>query len=720
MNRDRLVQLAALILAIACLLGTTALAPLIRQDREELQLTFEIDGDQGTAPSYVLAAAALGSFRGLAVNVLWYRAEQLKEQGKLHESNTLAEWITTLQPRFGQVWSYHAWNLAYNISVQTHTPEERWMWVRRGIELLRNRGIPNNPTVIRLYRELAWIFFHKISERMDDHHWYYKRELAHEWQELLGAPTEGATTQQAVAAFDPIAEMADRYFRLHRPSRRSIREVESLIDAHADAADALELLRSRHSSLDRFLARLDRAEEVLRQQHRYSLAQQLEPIREHERQRQARSRHPRLALLREEHPAAAAAIDAWHEQGLELDRRGLRAYGNMAMLSRYVSPQRLMEEEPDFLTSADLNVLRFMFDHGNNEGLRQLLAYLRAKVLIEDYHMQPGYMVELMEMFGPLDWRHPASHAVYWAALGVETAGRLRESTKFDVLNTDRNVVHGLQSLMFTGRISYDPMSGNIDMLPDPRFIDAYAAAMETALARYEQDESVEFIGDNRRTFESGHENFLHKAALFSYLYGSEEKARAYLDEARSRYRDRPYNVHYGTYDRTFHEFVLHLLQRDMRMMQVVRPFIEAMISRGLSEGLAMGRVDVFNRFHGLAQQMHTMYREQVGGAYTPTAMREDRLDIGSFDDLLVETYVNYMRSPGVDIYTRSRVYRNTPAVLRQRSYDRFRAVAHEHAQRMGLNPERAFPAPDDIADARPLEQRDVIEGLRGDTVERQ
>ena len=718
MNSDRIVQLAALIVAIGCLLGATALAPLIRQDREELQLTFELDSDQGTAPTYVLAAAALGSFRGLAVNALWYRAEQLKNQGKLHESNTLAEWITTLQPRFGQVWSYHAWNLAYNISVQTHTPQERWMWVRRGIDLLRDRGIPNNPTVIRLYRELSWIFFHKIGQRMDDHHWYYKRELAHEWQELLEAPTEGATTERALAEFAPIAVMADRYFRLHRPSRQSVKMIEELMEEYPEAADMLEPMRSRHLSLDRFRRRLEESIESLRQRQLHSLAQQMEMIREYEQKRHDRSRYPRLALLRQENPRAAQALDDWHEHGLELNIDGLRAYGSMAMISRYVSPRRLLEEEPDFLSDMDLNVLRFMFDHGQSEGLQQLLAYLRAKVLIQEYNMQPVYMLELMEMFGPLDWRHPASHAIYWAALGVEMAGRLRDSTKFDVLNTDRHVVFGLQSLMFAGRVSYDPMTGNIDLLPDHRFIDAYGTAMETALVRYEQGEQVEFIGDSRSSFESGHENFLHKAVLFSYLYGSEEKAREYLAEARERYRDRPHNVHYGTYDKTFQEFVLEMLQRDMGMIQVARPFIEAMINRGLSEGLAQGRVQVFNRFQRLAEQMFNLYREQTGGAHTPTALRQSRLDMGSFDELLVETYVNYMRSPGIDVYTRSRVYRNTPSILRERTYDRFRAAAHQHAELMGLNPERAFPEPAEVADARPLERlRD--RPLADDSVER-
>ena len=58
-----------------------------------------------------LGTAALGSFRGLIVDVLWYRAYRLKEDGKFYEANKLSQAITQLQPRFPQVWVFHAWNI---------------------------------------------------------------------------------------------------------------------------------------------------------------------------------------------------------------------------------------------------------------------------------------------------------------------------------------------------------------------------------------------------------------------------------------------------------------------------------------------------------------------------------------------------------------------------------------------------------------------------------
>src|SRR5262249_44510148 len=120
---------------------------------------------------------AMGAFRGLFVNMLWIRANNLKEAGRYYEAMDPASTITKLQPRFPQVWAFHAWNMAYNISVTTQTPQERWQWVQSGIRLLRDQGIPANPNDLTLHRELAWIYLHKIQGFMDDANPYYKRQV---------------------------------------------------------------------------------------------------------------------------------------------------------------------------------------------------------------------------------------------------------------------------------------------------------------------------------------------------------------------------------------------------------------------------------------------------------------------------------------------------------------------------------------------------------------
>jgi hypothetical protein len=99
----------------------------------------------------------------------------------------LADWITKLEPTFAQVWLMQGWNMAYNISVKFSDFGDRWRWVQRGIELLRDEGLYYCPREALVYRELAWFFQHKMGQTLDDAHLYYKQAWAIEMTSLLGS-----------------------------------------------------------------------------------------------------------------------------------------------------------------------------------------------------------------------------------------------------------------------------------------------------------------------------------------------------------------------------------------------------------------------------------------------------------------------------------------------------------------------------------------------------
>lgn len=185
--RDWLIILMSFGLAVSLLTTASLRLDSIRQAREEMGLVANTSLENAP-PSLAFATVAMGAFRGLIVDILWMRADNLKQEGKFFDAKQLAEWITILQPRFAAVWDFHAWNMAYNISVAIPNtrPEERWHWVKNGYELLRDRGIELNPNSILLYRSLAWIFQHKIGGISDDCHRFYKRELALSMRSLLG------------------------------------------------------------------------------------------------------------------------------------------------------------------------------------------------------------------------------------------------------------------------------------------------------------------------------------------------------------------------------------------------------------------------------------------------------------------------------------------------------------------------------------------------------
>ena len=158
---------------------------------------------EGLPPMVAFTTVALGGFRGILADMLWLRTNGLQQQGKYFEMVQLASWITKLQPKFTGATAYLAWNMAYNISVTFTSPVDRWRWVQRGIELIRDEALNYNPNDPLLYRELGWIYQHKIGNMLDDAQRYYKYMICKEmmkayggvepdWEALAAAPKSNA------------------------------------------------------------------------------------------------------------------------------------------------------------------------------------------------------------------------------------------------------------------------------------------------------------------------------------------------------------------------------------------------------------------------------------------------------------------------------------------------------------------------------------------------
>lgn len=168
-------------------------------------------GDSGPAPpppEVAVPTVLLGAFRGLVVDYLWLRAVRLEEEGKFYEAKDLAEWISSLEPRLEQVWSFQAHGLAYNLSAASDDPEERYKWINAGIELLRDRGIKLNPRAPELYFMLSRIYSDKIGGPFDDYQLFFKRYLALELVRGFGPLGQDADLEALVAATDVLDAQA--------------------------------------------------------------------------------------------------------------------------------------------------------------------------------------------------------------------------------------------------------------------------------------------------------------------------------------------------------------------------------------------------------------------------------------------------------------------------------------------------------------------------------
>ena len=614
---DRLViAIAGMVLAV-CLVGAAAVTGVVQQQRDDLGLVVKMEGVEGIPPHVAVVTAALGTFRGLAVDVLWARAEHLQDEGEFYEAQTLSEWITTLQPRFQKVWGFQAWNMAWNIAAATQVPAERWGWVRRGMELLRTKGIPLNPNAPNLYFELAWIFQNKIGRVGDSQHWYYKARLAGEMQEVLGDLVSGRTTEEAVSQFRRIAE----------------------------APDSLEELKTKR-------------------------------------------------------PAASAALDLLAAHGAAPDEPTLRMLGRVLMATSSLDAKVLGIDKLPMGTNVPLLEAMKADPDVAARLVEDVIPYLQKRVLEDRYRMDTEKMVRVMERYGPLDWRHPQSHAIYWSERGVEVSRNLERRENVNELMLVRGRLLMLMELLRSGRVEFDPMTNRVDLLPDPRFAGVYETAIREAFDLIASDKGVttDMFGfaEESDLFDA-YEKFLNIATMFSYLYGDEAEAKRYFTilrdlAARRGVADQP------VYSDTLENFVA---MRFGGMVGVnlgdLRQVLDAMIRRAITEGLAMGDFKTFNRFIAVA---HKVYDRRFASSRPGEKFVLEEAQLLEFPKLVENSFENVMKQNGLPVLTRARIWAWAPDKLRRTTYESLAKTLWAEAEAAGLDPQRAFPPPPD--DAKP------------------
>jgi hypothetical protein len=194
---------AAPLVAAAALAAAAAQSFALRADRLAAASPAEALAAANAPPLVRFASVALGGFRGVIADALWFRADRLQDERRFVELVQLADWITALDPANEEAWVFHAWNMAYNVSFLLQRPEDRWRWVEQGVSLLRDRGVPLNPDSAEIRRNLGWFFQHKIGMEGDAAGPFYRTEWAREIAACLGeggaAPPAGSIAAAELA-----------------------------------------------------------------------------------------------------------------------------------------------------------------------------------------------------------------------------------------------------------------------------------------------------------------------------------------------------------------------------------------------------------------------------------------------------------------------------------------------------------------------------------------
>lgn len=409
------------LIALALLVGVNFAQRELTAERARLKLT-RVEAVESMPPMMAFTAVALGGFRGLISNALWIRLNDLQLDEKYFEMVQLSDWITKMQPHFVAVWVHQAWNLSYNISVKFPDPNDRWLWVQRGIELLRDEALKYNPNETLIYRELAWHFQHKMGANLDNAHMTYKREWSRLMTEVLG--------------------------NRERPNW------DELLNPQTDDAKA------------------------------------------------------------------------------------------------------------------------------------------RVKLLREKYKLDPKVMQEVDGKYGPLEWRLPETHAIYWAYLG------LKHSKPEQLITLRRVVYQSMQLAAQRGRLIYNPVDKFYEFGPN-------LTAIPMANEGYE--EMIATARDSADNVQNAHANFLKQAITDLYTHNREADAARW-----HRYLADKYPGRYTKPGQTVTDFVMERYKELMDLgKDKIQSAIEGMFARHFYE-LAMGEDDRAKGWVMLIQAIAKEYAKRV------------------------------------------------------------------------------------------------------------
>jgi hypothetical protein len=342
----------------------------------------------------------------------------------------------------------------------------------------------------------------------------------------------------------------------------------------------------------------------------------------------------------------------------------------------------------------------------NREVGDKLVAFLRKRVLLDSYNMDPQLMYEFTRDTGPLDWRHPAAHALYWARRGMlfgEDRMLRDELEAFKVINNDRQEIQAMQALARSGLVSYDPFSGdNVTRLNDPRWI--------LVLDRYFEklyEKHYETRGAGADTFTNLHENFMRQAVRELYRLGDIEGAQKILTRLDTLYGTGSFNPN-TQYQKPLEDFVRDQLYGEFEMQpEVVRSDVYAALERGFREGLLLDNEKLLEDSLKYARDLTRYFRETRFNDFV-NKFGEGRMKdvLGTLEDSIPAVFTKIMLDTSQPMLDRLVIYRKAPDDLKLAIYDRVKPMLEREYSvarlaQTGMPFAQAFPEPPGLAEYR-------------------
>jgi hypothetical protein len=282
-----------------------------------------------------------------------------------------------------------------------------------------------------------------------------------------------------------------------------------------------------------------------------------------------------------------------------------------------------------------------------------LHAFLKARVLRDEWKMDPEFMRALMEEWGPIDWRLPVAHSLYWAS-----RGRMLTDEADDTIHYDRLIYFSIQDFVRKGTIKIvKPKDGSSEGLyltsPDYRFLEAMERAFLTYMQHYEHTAYGSTIRD-------AYQVFLERSIWTCYFRGEMKRSAQFY---RKRHPDKPISM------KILHDYVQKEIRSTIRdtTHHAVMRMLELMVA---NMWWHYGAMDDDNAVYLLKQS------ERIYEIYKSERVKSDkpeRLALATFPELKNDVLNRILDGnfPGLPF----------PRVLRENLRDRVRREKREGAK---------------------------------------
>ncbi|HWY31304.1 MAG TPA: hypothetical protein VNX46_11135 [Candidatus Acidoferrum sp.] len=233
-----------------------------------------------------------------------------------------------------------------------------------------------------------------------------------------------------------------------------------------------------------------------------------------------------------------------------------------------------------------------------------------AIVLREKFKIDPVFAEKVNEEWGPLDWRLPESHAIYWGLRGLDAAKKNPDKVSpNDLIMLRRILYQSMQQSFYHGRIIANPYTETYSLGPN---LDLVEKANDSYLNSYDQESQP----GQKQGILGAHRNFLRDAIYFLYENYRLAEAAKWYKVLCEKYPDKPIldgEPNSLPKTMTVDDYAVARVQSELSDTSQERTtaVVQGLLSNAYLN-LAIGSDDRYQGFINLVKQIYAHYKQKT------------------------------------------------------------------------------------------------------------